>query len=128
MEKLLIYAHYTLASGWCSCFLNGKCIATWWPNLAFHCLFWRVIVSSSFLCGVWWYMMVELLLVVIFFPFFCLRKCTTVFLALCVSISILILLICYFVIFFYNFFFNLILQLQFLICYFLHLGSYSFDS
>jgi len=109
LEKLLIHAHYTLTSGWCLCYLDGKCNVTWWPNLAFHCLFWSVIVSSSFLCGAKWYMMGELLLMVIsfFFPFslFSLRKCTTVLLAPCVSISILILLICYFHYFFNNSFF-----------------------
>jgi len=136
VEKLLIHAYYTPTSGWCPSFLGGKCDATWWSNLAFHCLFWSVIVSSSFLCGAWWYMIVELLLMVISFLFFSfflfsllpmkVHDCSPCF--LCFNFNLYSINLLFLLYFFIIFFFNLILQLQFLICYFLHLGPYSFDS
>jgi hypothetical protein len=102
---------------------------TRWPNLTFYCLFGSATVSSCKRCNAWWRIIIGLLSMIIFFSFLFsllpdkVHDCSLWFWFFNFSSHFFDFLFhsCSF----YSFLFNLVLKLQFLICFF-HFGPYSF--
>ena len=125
---MLARAQQALSSGWRLSHSGVTCDATRWPNLIFYCLCGFATMFSFIWCGTWRRMVVWLSTMIVSFFFFSLSYQVKGTIALFFfSISVLILLIFYYVFFsFIEVFFNLVIQLQFLICFVFHFGLYFF--